>query len=94
MNKAHASWPPPPHEPATAQQALAEQVRRTIAIARALAGSGRPVDLAGLDQAVGLLCAKTLDLPPDEGRLARPALVAILAEVDQLGATLRASAPA
>ena len=63
-------WPTPPHDPAALQQALAEQVQRTVAIARALAGSGRRVDLAGLDQAVGLLCAKTLDLPPDQGRLA------------------------
>ena len=87
-------WPTPPHDPAVLQQALAEQVQRTVAIARALAGSGRRMDLAGLDQAVGLLCAKTLDLPPDQGRLARPQLAAILAELDQLGTTLRADAPA
>ena len=92
-NSAHP-WPAPPHDPAAEQQALAEQVRRTVAIARALAASGRPVDLAGLDQVVGLLCAKTLDLLPDAGRLVRPALAAILAEVDQLGAMLRADAPA
>ena len=94
MDKAHDPWPPPPHDPAAGQQALAEQVQRTVAIARALAASGRPVDLAGLDQTVGLLCAKTLDLPPDQGRLARPILAAILAEVDHLGTTLRANAPA
>ena len=94
MNEAHDPWPPPPHDPAAEQRALAEQVRRTVAIARALAASGRPVDLAGLDGTVGLLCAKTLDLPPDGGRLARPALAAILAELDQLGTTLRAGAPA
>jgi len=87
-------WPAPPHDPAAVQRALAEQVQRTIAIARALAGSGRPVDLAGLDQAVGLLCAKTLDLPPDQGRVARPALAVILAELDLLSTTLRAKAPA
>lgn len=72
---------------------MAEGVQRTVAIARALAGSGRPVDLAGLDGAVGLLCAKTLDLPPDQGRLARPALAAILAELDQLGEALREGVP-
>lgn len=87
-------WPTPPHDPAAVQRALAEQVQRTIAIARALAGSGRPVDLAGLDQAVGLLCAKTLDLPPDQGRVARPALAVVLAELDLLSTTLRAKAPA
>ncbi len=87
-------WPAPAHDPAAVQRDLAEQVRRTVAIAHALAASGRAVDLAGLDQAVGLLCAKTLDLPPDHGRRARPALAAILAELYQLGAALRAGAPA
>ena len=94
MTTAFDPWPTPPTDPLALQQALAEQVQRTVAIARALAGSGRRVDLAGLDQAIGLLCAKTLDLPPDQGRLARPQLAAILAELDQLGTTLRADAPA
>lgn len=87
-------WPVPPHDPAAVQRALAEQVQHTVAIARALAGSGRLVNLAGLDQAVGLLCAKTLDLPPDQGRLARPALAVVLAELDLLSTTLRAKASA
>ncbi len=86
-------WPAPLHDPAAVQRALAEQVQHTVAIARALAGSGRPVDLAGLDQAMGLLCAKALDLPPDQGRLARPALAVVLAELDLLSTTLRAKAP-
>lgn len=86
-------WPQPTHDPAAKQRGLAEQVRHTIAIARALAATDRPVDLAGLDDAVGLLCAQTLDLPPGMGRAARPALTAILAELDLLGATLRAERP-
>ncbi len=94
MNTNLNSWPTPPADPVALQQALAEQVQRVVAIARALAGSGRPVDLSGLDGAVGLLCAKTLDLPPDQGRLARPQLAAILTELDLLGAALRADAPA
>ncbi len=94
MNTAFSSWPTPPTDPDALQQALAEQVRRIVAISCALAGSGRRVDLSGLDGAVGLLCAKTLDLPPDQGRLAGPLLAAILAELDLLGAALRADAPA
>ena len=86
-------WPSPAHDPAAAQHDLAEQVRTTVAIARALAGMDREVEIAGLDRMVGLLCAKTLDLPPDQGRAARPGLVAILAEVELLSATLRAKAP-
>lgn len=94
MNTAPDPWPTPPADPAALQQALAEQVQHTVAIARALAGSGRRVDLSGLNETVGLLCAKTLDLPPDQGRLARPQLAAILVELDLLGTTLRADAPA
>ncbi len=86
-------WPSPAHDPVAAQHALAEQVRHTVAIARALAGMDREVEVSGLDRMVGLLCAKTLDLPPDLGRAARPGLVAILAEVELLSATLRAKAP-
>lgn len=94
MITAFDSWPTPPADPTALQQVLAEQVKRVVAIARALAGSGRRVDLSGLDGTVGLLCAKTLDLPPDQGRLARPQLAAILTELDLLGAALRADAPA
>ena len=94
MTTASDPWPTPPADPLALQQALAEQVQRIVAISRALAGSGRRVDLSGLDGAVGLLCAKTLDLPPDQGRLARPQLAAILTELDLLGTTLRADAPA
>ena len=94
MTTAFDPWPTPPADPTALQQALAEQVQRIVAIARALAGSGRRVDLSGLDEAAGLLCAKTLDLPLDQGRLARPQLAAILAELDLLGTTLRADAPA
>ena len=86
-------WPPPAHDPVAAQHTLAEQVRNTVAIARALAGVGREVEIVGLDGMVGLLCAKTLDLPPDDGRAARPGLSAILAEIELLNATLRAKAP-
>ena len=93
MNTPTASWPSPAHDPVAAQHALAEQVRNTVAIARALAGMGREVEIVGLDRMVGLLCAKTLDLPPDDGRAARPGLSAILAEIELLNATLRAKAP-
>ncbi len=86
-------WPPPAHDPVAAQHDLAEQVRKTVAIARALAGMDREVEVVGLDHMVGLLCAKTLDLPPDQGHTARPGLLAILAEIELLSATLRAKAP-
>ena len=64
---------------------------------RALAASGREVDITGLDQQVGLLCAKALDLMPEDGRAMRPMLVDLLADLDALSVILTeqkdASAP-
>jgi hypothetical protein len=67
---------------------LAENVARTLMVARALARQNRALDLRGLDGMVGLLCAKTLDLPPGEARAMRPRLVALCAELDALAALL------
>ena len=49
-----------------------------------LVDSNREVDLTGLDREIGLLCAKTLDLPPDEGRRIRPRLIALSGSVEAL----------
>ena len=67
---------------------LADAVGRVVMLARALAGQGRAVELAGLDQQVGLLCARALDLPPAHGRALRPRLMGLRAELDGLAATL------
>lgn len=68
---------------------MSEELGRTIHIAQVLLEHGRTVDLTGLDRGVGLLCAKALDLTPENGRAARPHLTAILAASDALEATLR-----
>ena len=73
--------------------ATAEGLLNSLRLARALAGQGRPVELDGMQDSVGLLCAKALDLEPDEGRTLRVALVALRDEIDQLSTTLRGSAP-
>ena len=70
-------------------RAGATALRRTVALARALASGGRSIDLAGLDGQVGLICARALDLPPEQGRTIREELEAVLAEVDDLAAALR-----
>jgi hypothetical protein len=64
--------------------ALCDAVTRTVRIAHALIESGQPVDLTGLDRGVGLLCAKSLDLPPSMGRALRPRLVAVLQTLDEM----------
>jgi hypothetical protein len=65
------------HDPIAAVSALADELLRMVGIARALAEAGRVVDLTGLDRQIGLLCAKALDLPPDDGRRVRPRLIAL-----------------
>ncbi len=73
---------------------LAAGLLNTIAVARVLAENGRRLDLTGLDSQVGLLCARMLDLEPDEGRIARVELVRLRADLDALAAVLARPPPA
>ena len=83
---------PDPHDPIAAVRALATELTKTIGIACALAESGRAIDLTGLDHQVGLLCAKSLDLPPDEGRRVRPRLMVLSGAMEALSRALTAHA--
>jgi hypothetical protein len=65
---------------------LADSAARTLGVARILTESGRSVDLAGVENIIGLLCAKALDLPPALGGGVRPALRQVLTELDTLRA--------
>lgn len=67
-----------------AVRALAEELTKIVGVARVLVESGRTIDLTGLDGQVGLLCAKSLDLPPDEGRRVRPRLIALSGSMEAL----------
>jgi len=69
--------------------ALAEQTGRMLAIANAMVASGRRVELAGLQNNAGLLCAKTLDLPPAETGFARAELIRLVASLDALAGNMR-----
>jgi hypothetical protein len=71
---------------------LAAGIAGTLRMARALAAAGRRIDLDGLQGPVGLLCAKSLDLPPEEGRRMRGVLIDLLREIDVLSATMRTEA--
>ena len=79
--------------PIEAVRALAVELMNIVDVARALVETGRTVDLAGLQSEVGLLCAKTLDLPPDEGRRMRPRLIALSGSVEVLARALAARDP-
>jgi hypothetical protein len=75
----------PAPDPVAAQlQVLAERLSRTLAVARALALAGRHVELAGIQDGVGLLCAKTLDLDRPHARGLLPALHELTAQIDSL----------
>lgn len=64
-----------------------ESLRGVLAMARALVQGGRHVDLAGLEEETAQLCA-ALESAPDQARPLRPALVALLAELDALAVTM------
>jgi hypothetical protein len=61
-------------------------------LARAMLEASRTVDLTGLDDGIGRLCAAALDLPPAEGRQLRPTLEALRCELERLDALLARSA--
>jgi hypothetical protein len=71
-------------QPQTQAVTLLEAICGTLALARSLVQSQRRVDLDGLQESVGRLCAACLDLPPDQGREMLPRLNALLAELDSL----------
>jgi len=69
-------------------RAFADTVTQTLSVARGLVGAGHAVDLTGLEDQVGLLCAKALDLPPAEGRAMRTELIALLARLEALSVAM------
>lgn len=82
---------PDPNDDTAFQTAaiLAEVASGTLQMARVLAAGARVLDLSGLDGDIGLLCARTLDLNPADGRAMRPRLITLLEELDALRAALR-----
>ncbi len=88
-----AGWPVADSAVAGAEQSV-DDVRALLQLARGMADAGRRVDLGGLDGLLGRLCARSLDLMPDDGRRLVPLLAALLTEIDALRCALtRASAP-
>jgi hypothetical protein len=83
----------PMDDPTDAVRAYAEQLTKLVEVARALVDSNRKVDLTGLECEIGLLCAKSLDLPPDEGRRIRPRLLALSGSVEGLSRAFCARGP-
>ena len=84
-----ASLDPASFDPVQALTVYIEDLKKTIALATTLTHAGRKVDLSGLEHSVGIVCAKALDLMPDQGRTLRPALVALAAALDALSIASR-----
>jgi hypothetical protein len=95
---ATSSTPPTPQIANTDRGALetvrtlADGLARMLRTARALVGQRRLIDLAGLEADIGVLCARALDLPPEQGRLMRLELLALLSELDLLSEAVAARA--
>ena len=87
------SWPEPTQSPSLAAAQALSRVCATVAVAQGLAMSGRPIDLAGLDTAAGMLCAQVLDLVPAEGIALRPALTDLEMKLSALAHTLASRSP-
>jgi hypothetical protein len=89
-------WVPLQASPVSRREQLVAELyamERTLRLARTLVESHRNVDLAGLEERVGRLCAAALDLPPEEGQGFRVLFASVLAEIDALAAALMAAAP-
>ncbi|MGH7117403.1 MAG: hypothetical protein ACREFP_00135 [Acetobacteraceae bacterium] len=70
-----------------------EEVSGFLRIVRILIEDGRRIDLTGIEGEIGRLCARALDLEPDQARTLTPLLSALLSEVDTIAARLAAFAP-
>jgi hypothetical protein len=72
---------------------VARSVQRTLRVATSLAKVGRRIDIGGLEDWVGRLTARALDLDPPDGRVVRLVLMEVLAELDRLEHAVRARPP-
>lgn len=72
--------------------ALSEQTGRMIAVAHALVVSQRHVDIQGLQDHLGLLCAKALDLPASKTGFLKLELKRLASGLDALNDSMRENA--
>jgi hypothetical protein len=82
-----------PDAPQEAVRNFARSLAGTARLARVLAEAGERIDLAGLTTHVGVLCARALDLAPEQGREVRAELVTLRGDLDALAHALGLSPP-
>jgi hypothetical protein len=73
---------------AQAVHAAIEAMRGTLLMAAVLVRSGRNIDLAGLDLEAARLCTALGALPAEQAVALRPAMEALLRDVDRTAAAL------
>ncbi len=71
---------------------LTDQTFQMVAIVQTLVASHRHVDLAGLENQIGLICAKALDLPAGRTGLVRMELRRLRDVMDELHDSMRQNA--
>ncbi len=69
--------------------AAIDSLSTTLAVARALVGAGRTVELDGLEQEAARLCAALACMQDGAGTLLRPPLQELTRELDRLDLALR-----
>ncbi len=74
---------------ARAVHAAIESLQGTLQVAAALVNAGRAVDLAGLDQEAARICVALGALPAPQAAALRPAMEALLRDLDHTTAALR-----
>ena len=79
-------------DPVAEVLALSEQTARMVAVAQALVTSQRHVDVQGLQNQVGLLCAKALDLPATQTGFVKLELQRLASGLDALNTSMRENA--
>ena len=77
------------YDPEAEALALSEQTARMVAVAQALVMSQRHVDMSGLQNQVGLLCAKALDLPASKTGFLKLELRRLASGLGALDASMR-----
>jgi hypothetical protein len=85
---------PPDDAPrVAATRARAQSLLATLRLACTPVEAGRAIDLAGLNDQVGRLCATAMDLPPEQGFLLRDDLITLRGAADALHTALRDHPP-
>ena len=79
--------------PSHSVTALASSLIFIVRLSRVLAGSGRSIDLSGLDDRVGLLRARILDLDPEDATEIKLHVFQLASEIDSFCAAHTGTIP-